>query len=199
MPVSRPIRHLASTAKPTPQTPFKTRIGKAAAWLAAVACGILLSRTLDLRGNIRAWSKPPTSALAIADTTPTVDQRQSVRNDAMLLMGGSVMVPGVAAYCHEYVRPNARLVAAAVAWNSRNRVAMEAVVRAIEWAGGLSPAEKAKFDRIAFGYLKGTFDNDSNKPGLCTTFEVLITAGELDLASKADTAPALARLVAAGF
>ncbi len=122
--------------------------------------------------------------------------RQALRDDAMLLMGVSVWVPGVAAYCNKYVEPNEQLLSAAKAWNQRHSKELETVVQVIKWTGRLSKIEKELIDRMAFKMLKQEVDAQQDRQNYCREIGQVLDRGILDLATREDTAPALRRIMA---
>ena len=131
-----------------------------------------------------------------AITASVKDQdREAVRDDAMLLMGAGAWVPGVAAYCNKYVEPNQQLLSAAKAWNRRHKAQLQQVIRAIKWAGGLSKDEKDMIDRMAFAMLKKEVEAQPDKAGYCREMEQALDQGILDLSRREDTAPALRRIM----
>lgn len=121
--------------------------------------------------------------------------REALRDDAMLLMGAGAAVPGVAAYCNKYVEPNQQLLSAAKAWNRRHKAQLQQVIRAIKWAGGLSKDEKDIIDRMAFALLKKEVEAQPDKAGYCREMGQALDQGILDLSRREDTAPALQRIM----
>jgi hypothetical protein len=128
-------------------------------------------------------------------TAAREQHRESVYNDAMLLMGAGAWVPGIAAYCNKYVEPNEQLLAAAVAWNKRHEAELKQTVRAIEWAGGLTQEEKNLIDGMAFSLLKKKVETQSDKAECCQFVAQSLASGTLDLANREDTALPLRRIM----
>lgn len=119
---------------------------------------------------------------------------QSIRDDAMLLMGAATWVPGVAAYCHKYVEANPGILDAANAWNRRHDSDLRKVVATIKAVGGLSQEEKEQIDRLAMQALKSEIESQDDKNGYCSQIEAALIQGILDLDRRDDTAPALERI-----
>ncbi len=135
--------------------------------------------------------------MVVVTVTASVKEqdREAVRDDAMLLMGAGAGVSGVAAYCNKYVEPNQQLLSAAKAWNRRHKAQLQQLIRAIKWAGGLSKDEKDMIDRMAFAMLKKEVEAQPDKAGYCREMEQAIDQGILDLSRREDTAPALRRIM----
>ena len=132
---------------------------------------------------------------ATVSTAATEQEREFVRDDAMLLMGAGAWVPGIAAYCNKYVEPNQQLLEAAAAWNERHDFELEQTIRAIKWAGGLNQEEKDLIDRLAFSLLKKEVEAQEDKPGYCQKVAQLIEDGSFDLERREDTAPVIRRIL----
>jgi hypothetical protein len=115
-----------------------------------------------------------------------------VRDDAMLLMGASVVVPGLAAYCNKEVGPNQALLDTAIEWNRRNHAAMLLVLRAIEWSGGMSGEDRKQLDTLAYRVVKKMVDESGG--AICSEIVEPIATGKADLDVRADIAPAYQRL-----
>jgi hypothetical protein len=144
------------------------------------------------------WATGAFAVLMIVATISTraeEQKRESVRNDAMLLMGAGAWVPGIAAYCNKYVAPNRELLEAAAAWNKRHESELEQTIRAIKWAGGMSEEEKDLIDRMAFYLLKKEVEAQTDKAGYCQQMAQAFEQGVFDLEGKGDTAPALGRIM----
>lgn len=122
------------------------------------------------------------------------DNTSRLREDAIVLMGASLVVPGVAAYCEKFIGPNADRMAAAASWNKRHDADMRLVIRVIEETGGMTKSLRERFDKTAFRMVKWMVEADNN--AICTDLEEVVSAGVLDLAKREDTAPALRRLKA---
>lgn len=135
--------------------------------------------------------------MVVVTVTASVKEqnREAVRDDAMLLMGAGAGVSGVAAYCNKYVEPNQQLLSAAKAWNRRHKEQLQQVIRAIKWAGGLSKDEKDMINRMAFAMLKKEVEAQPDKAGYCREMEQALDQGILDLSRREDTAPALRRIM----
>jgi hypothetical protein len=131
------------------------------------------------------------SAIAQADDTA------SIRDDVFFLMGASVQPPGTAAYCNKYVEPNERLIDAAAAWNKRNDAAMRRIIQVLQSTGGMSDADKQALNRFATKLVKQSVESAPDPVQYCQGFADLLDRGEMDLDKRADTAPALARIMAA--
>lgn len=112
-------------------------------------------------------------------------------------MGAGVKVPGVAAYCEKIVGKNLSLMAAAKAWNERHRALFTKAIRAIEWSGGLSTAEREYLDRFGYKLLKAEFDNAPDKSAICNDTLTAIEAGDMELAKNPLTAEATRHIMAA--
>ena len=132
--------------------------------------------------------------VAIFNFARTAD-KQRVRDDALLLMGASVAVPAIAAYCNKHVAPNEELVSAAKAWNERHHDQLSKIVQAIEWAGGLTKEEKDLIDRMGFLVLKNEMEAKDDKPGYCESTAHTLDQGNWDLSKREDTAQALQRIM----
>jgi hypothetical protein len=109
------------------------------------------------------------------------DDKQSLRDDAMRLMGAGVLVPGVAVYCNKFVEPNERLLTAAAHWSKRHEPLLRQIVRVFEWSGGMSAEDRDKLDRFAFKLVRQTVDGQEDKPGYCRHMASEIEAGNMDL------------------
>jgi len=94
-----------------------------------------------------------------------------------------------AEYCNKRVRANPQLMTDALAWNGRQRAAIERVAAVIEKSGGLSKQEKDDSNATAAAEWK-TLD-----VGKCDALRRDIESGTLDLDKHPDTAPALERLL----
>jgi hypothetical protein len=125
------------------------------------------------------------------------DDKESLRNDALLLMGACVMPAGIAAYCNKYVEQNDRLIAAAVAWNKRNDAAMKRTLRVFNWAGGMSDADRQALDRAAFEAVKESVESEPDRAGYCRNVAEILETGQMDLDKSEGTAPAFRRIMAA--
>jgi hypothetical protein len=121
--------------------------------------------------------------------------KQAVRDDAMLLMGMGTWVPGVAAYCNRYVEPNEALLSAAAAWNGRHQAELKQIVRALEWTGGLSKDQKALLDKMSISMLRREIDGQKDKAEYCRNVQQSTDQGKLDLWTLAQTAPAIERIM----
>lgn len=128
----------------------------------------------------------------VATTSVSAENKDksAIRMDAFRLMGASLKVPGVAAYCEKNVGSNPRLMAAARAWNDRHHALLTKTVRAVEWSGGMSTAERAYLDRFAYKLLEAEFDSAPDKSALCNDILTAIEAGDMELAKSPVTAEA---------
>ena len=135
--------------------------------------------------------------VALLAGTAQGDDKESLRNDALLLMGASVLPPGTAAYCNKYVEPNDRLIAAAVAWNRRNDAALKQIVRVFQWTGGMSDADRVALDRYAYQLVKESVESEPDRAGYCRGIADQLDGGGMDLDRRDTTAPALKRIMAA--
>lgn len=123
--------------------------------------------------------------------------KREIRIDAIRLMGASLKIPGVAAYCEKYVESNPRLVEAAKAWNERHHELFLKILRTIEWSGGMSTAERELYDRFAYKLLKSEFDEEPDKAAYCRETLAAIESGDMDLDKSPVTADAARRIMAA--
>lgn len=116
-----------------------------------------------------------------------VDARmRDVRVAALKLMGASLAVPGIAAYCQKLVEPNPQLIQAASNWNGRNHTLMLRILDAIRLTGGLSSIEKEAYDKEAYaGLIKG-MEEERDKESFCREVPDIIASGQMDLDRRAD-------------
>jgi hypothetical protein len=123
-----------------------------------------------------------TGLLVILLASPLrAEDMQSLREDAMFLMGAGLFVPGSALYCNERVQPNERLVAAAADWNKRHDAVLRKVVQVVEWSGGMSAEDRGKLDRMAMRMLQQSFDEQPDKVAYCNRILADLEAGAMDL------------------
>lgn len=113
-----------------------------------------------------------------------------IRDSAMRMLGASLLVPGIAAYCEEHVERNPGLLEAAKKWNGRNAAIMHQTVKAIKLTGGVSKEEKVLLDSLAFKLTKQFVDSDGNQKQVCRNFLFSIENGSLDLDRREDLADA---------
>ncbi len=111
-----------------------------------------------------------------------------IRDGAMRMLGASLLVPGIAAYCEEYVEKN--LLEAVKKWNGRNAAIMHQTVKALTLTGGVSKEEKALLDSLAFKLTKQFVDSDRNQKQVCRNVLFSIENGSLDLDRREDLADA---------
>ena len=114
--------------------------------------------------------------------------------DLLFLMGSSLAVPGIAAYCERYIVKNPALMDAAQRWNQRHLKVQEFIVEEIKRAGGLSAEQKRQIDTRAFQLLRKEINEERDKVGYCRDAAHIIDSGEMDFSRRADTAAALSRL-----
>jgi hypothetical protein len=144
------------------------------------------------------WAAGAFSVLLLASaiySSAKAQDRQSVRDDAMLLMGVGTWVPGIAAYCNKYVEPNEDLLSAAAAWNSRHKAELNKVVRTLEWTGGLSRDEKALLDKMSIAMLRREIDGQKDKAEYCRNIQKAMNQGMFDLWTFEQTASAIERIM----
>ncbi|HUO88307.1 MAG TPA: hypothetical protein VMU08_03960 [Rhizomicrobium sp.] len=127
-------------------------------------------------------------ALSAAPGLASADDDAS-RADALVVMQAVIRVTTNAEYCNKRVRANPQLMTDALAWNGRQRAAIERVAAVIEKSGGLSKQEKDDSNATAAAEWK-TLD-----VGKCDALRRDIESGTLDLDKHPDTAPALERLL----
>lgn len=132
------------------------------------------------------------TAFCAPDVRAESDQMSRLRQDALTIMGASLVVPGVAAYCEKFVSANPDRIAAAATWNRRHDADMRLAIRVIGETGGMTKAARERFDRTAFRTVKQMVEMDGN--AICADLEKVVSAGVLDLGKREDTAPALRRL-----
>lgn len=117
-----------------------------------------------------------------------------VRDAGIRMMGASLFVPGIAAYCDESVASNKPLLKAAGDWNVRNKRLMEQTVAALHLSGALSREEKDLLDRVAYKLVKETVERESNRMQFCTNVTNVVDSGALDLDQRKDLAGARAMI-----
>ena len=120
--------------------------------------------------------------------------RQTVRDDAMLLLGAAAWVPSVAAYCDKYVAKNPEIIEAAISWNKRHRPQLDRIILAVDRSGGLTKEEKQIINRVAFAALRNEVEGQGDKIAYCQDISSAIAGGTLDLDRRDDTAAALRRV-----
>jgi hypothetical protein len=108
----------------------------------------------------------------------------------MRLLGASLLVPGVAAYCDQNVEKNPSLLQAALQWNKRNNGIMDRTVKALQRTGGISSKEKALADSLAFAMTKEFVNSEGNPEQLCRGAISNIENGSLDLDRRSDLSEA---------
>lgn len=113
-----------------------------------------------------------------------------IRDNAMRMLGASLLGPGIAAYCEEYVEKNPGLLEAAKKWSGRNAAIMHQTVKAITFTGGVSKEEKALLDSLALKLTKQFVDSDRNQKQVCRNVLFSIENGSLDLDRREDLADA---------
>lgn len=147
-------------------------------------------------GSICVLAATLTTAVTALAQSVSVD-KQSIRNDALLLMGAGLSVPGFAAYCNKYVENNPALLKAAAEWNQRNWHIMEKTIQAIKWSGGLTNAEREYLDKLAFRLLKQEMEAEQDKASYCRAIASETDRRSLDLDKRTDTSSAARRIVEA--
>ena len=105
----------------------------------------------------------------------------SLRDAALRVMGGSLVAPGVAAYCEKYVEANPSLLDAAQQWNRRNASIMKRTVEALKLSGGISNEEKDILGRSAFKWTKKLVENNNDRKEFCRNAVTNINNGSLDI------------------
>jgi hypothetical protein len=115
---------------------------------------------------------------------------QTVRDAAMQMMGASLFVPGLAAYCDKFVAPNAQLLDAAGKWTTRNTPLMKMIVKAVKRSGDTSAEEKSILDRFAFKLTKETVEAQPDPKEFCANLTGPVNDGTLDLDRREDLAGA---------
>lgn len=113
-----------------------------------------------------------------------------IRDSAMRMLGASLLVTGVAAYCDQSIEKNPLILNAAKQWNRRNALIMDGTVRALKHTGGVSNEEKTLLDHLAFKMTKQFVDGEGNQKQLCRTAVTSIENGSLDLDKRLDLAEA---------
>ncbi|OKH87409.1 hypothetical protein [Thalassospira sp. TSL5-1] len=117
-----------------------------------------------------------------------------IRNDAMQLMGASVWVPGIAAYCTKYVEASPEMIEEAASWSRRHDRDLRKIIAVIKATGGLSKDEKIQIDQMAMQALKAKVNSQQDKKGYCKQVEMNLQQGLFDLDNRADIASALKRI-----
>jgi hypothetical protein len=130
--------------------------------------------------------------LGVSSVSAQSDKARS--QDLLFLIGTSLAVPGIAAYCEKYIEKNPGLIAAAQRWNQRHQKVQELIIDGIKRAGGLSVEQKRKFDSEAFQLLKKEIEGERDKVAYCRDAARIIDAGDMDFSKRPDTAAALSRL-----
>lgn len=111
--------------------------------------------------------------------------------DLAYLMGQSLVVPGIAEYCDQFVAKNPELVRAGIRWNERHAKVLEAIEREFK---RLSSDEKRKLNIPPYKELLKEIESRSDKIGYCKEIVQTINSGDLDFEKRADPAAALSRL-----
>ena len=124
--------------------------------------------------------------------------KEKLRSLALYVIGvGGVWVPGVAAYCDANVEANPSLLQAAAEWRKRNRAHVARAVEVLQWSGGMTQAEKDRFNRSGVATLKREVNEEADRAGYCRQVAQGMASGQLDLDARADTAKMVRALAAA--
>lgn len=133
------------------------------------------------------------SAALITSSLPlhaVAQDPMTVREAAVEMMGASVFVPGIAAYCNEHVASNKPLLEAAREWNVRNKGFMEQTISTLRLNGYLSKDQKDRLDRTGYKLVKETIDGEPDPILFCTNVTNVVKSGALDLERREDLAKA---------
>jgi hypothetical protein len=114
---------------------------------------------------------------------------------AITLMGPSVFVPGIAAYCDKNVERNQALIEAATNWNRRNAEFHRVIIQVLEEYGGLSKAEREAVDSMAYAMVRNEVEGATDKAAFCANIVDIVNSGQLDLDQMVDTKGPLSRLM----
>lgn len=114
----------------------------------------------------------------------------TVREASMQMMGAGLVVPGLAAYCNEFVALNPKLLDAARKWNARNTLLMEKTVKTVKLSGDMSVEEKDMLDRLAFKAVKLLVEAAPDQKQFCTDLISAVSNGTFDLERREDLAEA---------
>jgi hypothetical protein len=110
-------------------------------------------------------------------TESSLNPRVKELSDEML----TAFIPiGAAAICLNEYGKNAGLKKASVAYNNRNRAAMERLIASIKAAGGMSNSEKDLVDRKVYQQARHLLDQGHHTRRACDRLANRINSGEFD-------------------
>lgn len=133
------------------------------------------------------------SAALLTSSLPlhaVAQEKMTVRDAALQMIGASVFVPGIAAYCNERVASNKPLLEAAGEWNLKNKEFMEQAMSALRLNGDLSKDQKDSLDRAGYKLVKEFIDGEPDPILFCTNVTNVVKSGALDLDRREDLAKA---------
>lgn len=164
------------------------------------ACRRLRPRPGVVRSPRITWPARALLAFAIYGSVlhPAPAQQQSLRDDALGLMGAGLMPNGLAGYCQKFVEPNPSLLSAVAQWNQRNNKFMEQAVKATQTSGGLTAADQAQLDGNAGQLIKLIIEGQKDRVAYCRSLVAVFANRTSDLDQNKETSPMLMRLQAAG-